>query len=123
MRVAPLVLTPWFATFLFWSTFTACLTDVPDPPGPPAARVVTSWDPLECHDARQRVVVELEDEDGFEISSSAACRVGGLTLDARSWGIYTGRVYSWMLGEPISSVTRVTLTVDAPVIRWQVATP
>ena len=100
-----------------------CLDELPDDPTPPAARVVTSWDPLLCRDPRQRVVVELEDDDGFAISSSAACVIGGLTLDARKWGFYSGVVYAWRLGEPMRAVMRVTLAVDAPVIRWWVSTP
>ena len=100
-----------------------CLDELPDDPTPPAARVVTAWDPLLCKDARRRVVVELEDDDGFAISSSAACVIGSLTLDARKWGFYSGVVYSWMLGEPMGAVTRVTLAVDAPVIRWWLSTP
>ena len=100
-----------------------CLDELPEDPTPPAARVVTSWDPLLCRDPRQRVVVELEDDDGFAISSSAACVIGGLTIDARKWGFYSGVVYSWMLGEPMRAVMRVSLAVDAPVIRWWVPTP
>jgi len=100
-----------------------CLDELPDDPTPPAARLVTAWDPLRCQHERQRVVVELEDDDGFAISSSAACRIGSVTIDARKWGFYTGRVYSWMLGEPIKSVVPVTIAIDAPVIRWWVATP
>jgi len=111
------------AAWLFILVCSGCLDELPGDPPPPVARVVTSWDPLQCRDPRQRVVVELEDDDGFAISSSAACVIGGLTLDARKWGFYSGVVYSWMLGEPMRAVTRVTLAIDAPVIRWQVTTP
>ena len=75
-----------FACLLVVVTISGCLDDLPDDPTPPAARVVTAWDPLLCRDPRQRVVVELEDDDGFAISSSAACVIGSLTLDARKWG-------------------------------------
>ena len=94
-----------------------CLDELPDDPTPPAARVVTAWDPLLCRDPRQRVVVELEDDDGFAISSSAACVIGGLTIDARKWGFYSGVVYAWMLGEPMHAVMRVTLAVANRTIR------
>lgn len=117
-----MILSPLLATVVFWTVFGACVTDIPEEPDEPAARVVASWDPLLCGDPH-RVVVELEDSDGVEISSSAPCWLGGVTLDAPRWGIYSGRVYTWVLGEPIRSIMRVTVTVDAPVIRWQLTTP
>ncbi|MBA3455786.1 MAG: hypothetical protein H0T42_22005, partial [Deltaproteobacteria bacterium] len=106
-----------FALLVVMCVTSGCLDELPDDPTPPAARVVTSWDPRLCRDPRQRVVVELEDDDGFAMSSSAGCVIGGLTIDARKWGFYSGVVYSWMLGEPMRAVMRVTLAVDAPVIR------
>ena len=60
-----------FVFVVFAVVVTGCLDELPDDPTPPAARVVTAWDPLLCKDPRQRVVVELEDDDGFAISSSA----------------------------------------------------
>jgi hypothetical protein len=107
---------------MFWSAFGACVADVPDDPPPPAARLVTSWDPLACG-SPHRVVVELASDEGLEVSSSAPCANGGLTLDAPRWGIYTGRIYTWVQGEPIRSVRHVTLAVDAPIVHWQVITP
>lgn len=112
-----------FAVLILVCCVVGCLDELPDDPTPPAARVVTSWDPLLCRDPRQRVVVELEDDDGFAISSSAACVIGGLTLDARKWGFYSGVVYAWQLGEPMRAVMRVSIAVDSPVIRWWVPTP
>lgn len=101
----------------------ACMVEPSDGEVPPAARIVAAWDPLACRDAYHRVVVELEDDGGVEVSSSASCRVGRLTLDVVRWGIYRGRIYTWVLGEPIRSITPVTLTVDAPIVHWQVTTP
>ena len=101
----------------------ACVVTSTDADPPPAARILAAWDPLACRDTYQRVVVELEDEDGVELSSSAACRVGRLTLDAPSWGVYRGRIYTWVLGEAIRSVTQVMLTVDASIVHWQLPTP
>lgn len=112
-----------FARVVLLWLVSGCLDELPDDPTPPAARVVTAWDPLLCREPRQRVVVELEDDDGFAISSSAACVIGSLTLDARKWGFYSGVVYSWMLGEPMRAPIRVSLAVDAPMIRWWVPTP
>lgn len=104
---------------VLWS----CIPDGPDELELSAARIVASWDPLACLDDTQRVVLELEDEDGAEIASSAPCRVGGMTLDAPRWGIYRGRIYSWRLDEPIRSITPVLLVIDAPVVHWQLTTP
>lgn len=104
---------------VLWS----CIPEVPDEPGASAARILASWDPLACRDDAQRVALELEDEDGAEIASSAPCRLGGLTLDAPRWGIYRGQIYSWTLDEPIRSITPVLLVIDAPVVHWQLTTP
>ena len=72
---------------------------------------------------RQRVVVELEDDDGREVRSSAPCAVGRLTLEASTWGLYRGRIYTWVLDRPIRSIAPVQLVVDAPVVYWQLTTP
>lgn len=100
-----------------------CVDTVPDGDPPPAARILASWDPFACKDDHQRVVVELEDDAGIGIASSASCRVGRLTLDAPVWGVYRGRVYTWVLGEPIRSIVPVLLTVDAEVVHWTLVTP
>jgi len=101
----------------------ACIDEGPDEDAPPAARIVATWDPLACSDEQHRVVIELEDEDGAEIAASALCRIGGLTLEAPRWGLYHGRIYTWVLGEPIRSITPVLLVIDAPVVHWQLTTP
>ena len=121
MRLVPLIAIPWIAAVVFWVVFGACIAGVPDEPEP-AARLVTSWDPLACEDPH-RVVVELEDEGGAGISASAPCWIGGLTLDVPMWGIYRGRVYAWRLGQAIRSVVPVEVTVDAPIVRWHLTMP
>jgi hypothetical protein len=100
-----------------------CLVDGPDVEVPKAARIIASWDPLACTGEGHRVAIELEDEDGAELAASAPCTLGGLTLEAARWGFYQGHIYTWVLGEPVRSVTPVVLVVDAPVVRWQLTTP
>lgn len=109
------------ATIAFWSLFGACV-DAPLDRGEPQARVVASWDPLQCGDPH-RVVVELEDEAGIPLSASAPCSLGELTIDAPRFGLYRGRIYAWVLGETERSIAPVELIVDAPVLRWVVPTP
>ena len=117
--------TTLIATAAFWLTFGTCVSgcvDQPVEPPEPQARIIASWDPLDCGEPH-RVVVELEDDAGAPISGSVPCEVGGLTLDLRHWGIYRGRIYAWTLGLVIRSVLAVRLDVDAPVVAWTVATP
>src|SRR4051794_36613932 len=99
MRCSHLIACPWLATVLFWSVFGACI-DAPPPASPPIARVVVSWDPRACR-APHRVVLELEDDDGAPLSSSVPCGLGGLTVDVPHFGVYRGRIYAWVAGEPI----------------------
>jgi hypothetical protein len=122
MKVTSLVVLPSIACIVFWLAFTACVIEAPDPPPPPPSRIVIAWDARDCGDPH-RVVVELQDEDGVDISSSAPCWLGSVTLDAPRWGIYRGRFYTWVLDEPIRSVAKLTITVDAPIVRWQLPTP
>ena len=116
-----LILVPVVCAVVFWTLFAACVANVPDDPEP-VARLLASWDPLACGDPH-RVVLELEDESGNRVASSTPCWLGGIAVDLPSWGFYTGRLYTWVAGAPIRSITPVTLVVDAAVIRWQVATP
>lgn len=112
------------ATLAFWTIFIATLSaclDTPLAPSPPAARIQASWDPLACGPPH-RVAIELEDDGGAEVSSSAPCTLGGIALDLAHFGVYRGRVYAWEAGE-IRSVTPVRLDVDQPVLWWQVETP
>jgi hypothetical protein len=101
--------------------FVACV-DTPIPDGPPVARVIVSWDPLACGPPH-RIAVELEDEAGVAISASTPCTQGSLSLDAPHFGIYRGRIYAWVAGEAIRSITSVRIAVDEAVVRWIVATP
>ena len=123
LRLLTFILSPCLATLLFWVSFIACIDiDDPVPDDPPIARIVVAWDPLECGPPH-RVAVELEDLDGNRISSSTACNRGSITLDTPHYGTYYGRVYAWEAGESARSVTPVRLVVDAPVVRWWIATP
>lgn len=121
MRTVVCVVTPWLCGLAFWAVFGACVAGVPDPPEP-AARLIASWDPLSCG-VPHRVVVELEDEDGVPMSASAPCWLGGIAFDVPHWGIYSGRIYTWVQGAPIRSERHVNLAIDAPIVRWQVETP
>ena len=115
------VLLPWLCAVAFWFAFGACVANVPDEPEP-VSRLIASWDPLGCGEPH-RVVLELEDEDGNPITSSTPCWLGGLAVDLPRWGWYTGRIYTWVLDQPIRSIRNVTIAVDAAIIRWQVITP
>ena len=119
--VITLVVPPILSAVAFWLLFAACVANVPDDPEP-VSRLLASWDPLACGEPH-RVVLELEDESGNKIASSTPCWLGGIAVDLPSWGYYTGRIYTWVAGEPIRSITPVALVVDAAVIRWQVTTP
>jgi hypothetical protein len=100
----------------------ACLATLPDDDEPPASRVIVQWDPLDCGPPH-RVVLELQHEDGTDASSSVPCILGSLSIDLRQWGIYFGRFYGWEAGSPIRRIEPVTLTVDAPLIHWQLVEP
>jgi hypothetical protein len=96
--------------------------DSPLPDGPPASKIVATWDPLQCGDPH-RVAVDLEDTEGAPISASTNCNLGSLTLDAPHFGVYRGRIYAWQLGIGERSPADVHLVVDEPIVRWDVATP
>jgi hypothetical protein len=113
------------ATALFWMCFGTCVSGCVDTPLPdvePQARIVATWDPLQCGDPH-RVAIELEDDDGRMLSRSVPCDTGGTAIDIAHWGVYTGRIYAWTLGPEVHAVTHVRLDVDAPVIFWTVDTP
>jgi hypothetical protein len=101
--------------------FTGCL-DAPLEPGPAAARLVAGWDPLGCGEPH-RVAIELEDDRGDRLSASTPCNLGALTVDVDQFGTYRGRIYAWVLGAPIRSITLLDLTIDQPIVRWFGATP
>jgi len=115
----------------FWIAFAAmigcfgCIT-VDEPLGPPdpIARVFAYWDPLVCaSDPPTRVAIDLEDDDGAPLVGSAPCAIGRVTLEASHYGRYRGRTYAFLLGAPARSEARVDLTIDAPVVHWQLVTP
>ena len=111
-------------------TLVACLTaacvDTPLPDIEPQARLVTAWDPLLCGEPH-RVVIELEDERGADISRSVPCELGMLTLDLPTWGLYRGKISAWDLvpneTAEIRSVIAARLEIDAPIVHWYVDTP
>lgn len=123
--------TPWsvsgwltstaLATAAFWSIFGACV-DAPIAADAPTPRALVTWDPLQCGDPH-RVIVELDAGDAEPIAASAPCALGAITIDAPWMGLYHGRVYAWTAGGTMRSVAPLELTLDAPVTRWEVATP
>jgi hypothetical protein len=100
----------------------ACIDSPPGPTAPSGAKIVVQWDPLACG-TPHRIAVELEDEEGLPLSSSAPCALGGLSLGAPHYGVYTGRAYAWTAGQPIRSITPAWIVVDEPIVRWIVETP
>jgi hypothetical protein len=112
-------------TLVVLSLCSACI-DTPMPDIEPQARLVTAWDPLLCGEPH-RVVIELEDERGADISRSVPCELGRLSLDLPMWGIYRGKVYAWDLvpndTAEIRSVIVARLDIDAPIVHWYVDTP
>lgn len=111
----------WLAAALLGAAVGACI-DVPPEAGPAVARLVTAWDPLACGEPH-RVVVELEADDGAALSASTPCNIGGLTLDVPHFGSYRGRIYAWALAAPIRSIMPVEVSIDEPIVHWQVSTP
>jgi hypothetical protein len=88
----------------------------------PQSKLVASWDPLLCGPPH-RVAVELEDDDGAMLARSAACELGGLTMDVPHFGIYRGRVYAWTLGEPERTIAPVQIAIDQPTVRLALSQP
>ena len=98
-----------------------CL-DTPSEPAPAVARLVVGWDPLACGEPH-RVVVELADDAGAEVSASVPCELSALTLDVPRLGVYRGRIYAWAIAAPIRSVMALEATIDQPIVQLSVATP
>jgi hypothetical protein len=109
----------WLALASGW--LTGCL-DAPMEAGPSVARLVVGWDPLACGDPH-RVVIELADDSGAALSASVPCNLGGVTVDVAHLGVYRGRIYAWALAAPVRSVMALEVTIDEPIVQWQVATP
>ena len=108
-------------TLAFWTCFGACV-DSPVQDDPPQARIVASWDPLQCGPPH-RVAVDLVDDAGAPISSSTICATGSHVLDAPHLGAWHGRIYAWTLGGGEHATVPVDLEVDEAVLHWQVETP
>lgn len=104
-----------------WAMLAACL-DAPGAPPPAVARLVVGWDPLACG-APHRVAVELADEAGATVSASTPCSLGGLAVDVAHVGSYHGRIYAWAPAAPARSVAEIDVTIDQPIVHWDVATP
>jgi len=122
MRLLVSLGSPVLVSIVCWAALAACIDDPPEGEAPQGARIVVQWDPLACG-VPHRVAIELADEEGRPISSSAPCALGGLVLEAPHLGVYVGRVYAWTAGQPIRSITPVQLDVDERIVRWLVATP
>ena len=118
--------TVWLAA-LAGAAVAACV-DLPagSPAGedgePAVARLVVAWDPLDCG-APHRIVVELVDDDGAEVSASTPCSLGVLTIDVGHLGRYRGRIYAWATAAPVRSAAPIDVAIDQPIVRWDAATP
>jgi len=123
MRLLVWISSPIVLSLAFWCSFVACI-DGPVPDVPPASRIVAAWDPRQCGEPH-RVVMELEDEAGVRLSTSARCELGTLALDAPHFGVYRGRLYAWELEHEVEirSVMAVTMAVDEPIVRWWLTAP
>lgn len=117
-----ILIAPSVLVSIVLAAFVACIDSPPTEGGTRTARIVAKWDPLACG-TPHRVAIELADEEGRPISSSAPCTAGGLELEAPHLGVYLGRVYAWTLGQPIRSIMPARLLVDESVVHWVVATP
>jgi len=116
-----LLCSPLLVAVVAWAAFAACL-DQPVGDGPSLARLVVAWDPLACGDPH-RVAVDLADDAGAPVSASTPCNLGGLTVDVAHFGDYHGRIYAWALDAPARSEMPIELTIDQPIVRWDVTTP
>lgn len=108
-------------TLAFWTCFGACV-DAQLQADPPQAKIVASWDPLQCG-APHRVAVDLADDAGAAISGSTACATGALALDAPHLGAWHGRIYAWTLGVGEHATLPVDLDLEEPILDWHVETP
>jgi len=113
-----LVGSPLVATIIFWLLFGACIA-APLDPSPPLARIVTTWDPLECGPPH-RVVVELANGVGDAMTGSMPCNAGSVALDAPHLGSYHGLVYA---EAPMRSIAPLAVALDQPVVYVAVETP
>jgi hypothetical protein len=112
---------PLLVAAIAWTAFAACL-DAPLEASLPVARLVAGWDPFLCGEPH-RVALELADEVGARVATSAPCNAGGLTLDVPQRGTYRGRIYASPPGTEIRAATAVEVVIDAPIVQWWVATP
>lgn len=116
-----LLCSPLCIAAVAWTAFAACL-DAPPDTAPSLARLVVAWDPLACG-APHRVAIELSDDAGVPISASTPCNLGALGVDLDHYGSYRGQIYAWALDAPRRSAAPIELTIDQPIVRWEVATP
>lgn len=118
MRDAPRTSLGSLVVWLFL-LFGACV-DQPLPPDPPAARLVVSWDPLSCGPPH-RVALDLVDDGGDEVSKSAPCEIGSLSVDMPALGAFHGKVYAWAPDTPPddSAAMDLSLDVSPPVTAWE----
>jgi hypothetical protein len=111
----------WIAVVL-----ASCHTDAITVDAGVQSRLVASWDPLTCGEPH-RVVLELEDTAGVDVSGSAPCVVGTISVDVVHWGVYRARIYAQTEREDedddVHSIASVRLDLDEPVVYWFVETP
>ena len=112
-----LVAWTWFACVSFWTLFGACV-DTPPATAGPVARLVAVWDPTACTDPH-RVALELTDDDGLELSRSAPCAIGSVSIDVPHLGPYHGRVFGWVLGGAIRNASESDIDVADSITRWE----
>jgi hypothetical protein len=119
-RLAPLgwVSSTWLAALGFWLLFGACV-DTPLEPAPPIARLIAEWDPLACGQPH-RVAIDLADDQGDVVSTSAPCAIGSVSIDMPHLGTYRGQAYAWDLDAATDDHTLdVVVDVTDPITRWQ----
>jgi hypothetical protein len=112
---------PRVVAVLAWTVVAACI-DAPPEPRLSSARLVVAWDPLACGDPH-RLVVELRDDAGAVVSASTPCNLGTLAVDVAHFGSYHGRIYAWALDAPARPVAPIELTIDQPIVRWDMEAP
>ena len=100
----------------------ACIDEPPAFEASARPRIVVTWEPAACG-TPHRIALELADEAGVPVSSSAPCAQGSLSVQVLRFGVYVGRVYAWTAGQPIRSIMPARIEVDEPIVRWRVETP
>ena len=100
-----------------------CL-DAPIADTPAIARLVASWDPLECG-APHRVVIELALVDavdaGGSLAASGWCALGGLAVEVPRLGSYHARARADDLGS--SPPLHKDIAIEHAIVDWSIGEP